>query len=149
MACVVCLCVCGVCVMCVSVVCVIYCMCGLFVCVVCVCVCVCVWCVCGVHGLCVCVCETSVCGVCGVSVGCVCGGLVQGHGNTRARGGGEGEACRQGTRGERAGRSEQLSHPIISNVSDIFNSKKHLEAFKIYTSMGMINYETPFQRKGA
>ena len=77
------------------------------VCVLCVCVCVCVWCVCGVHGLCVCVCETSVCGVCGVSVGCVCGGLVQGHGNTRARGGGEGEACRQGTRGERAGRSEQ------------------------------------------
>ena len=45
--------------------------------------------------------------------------------------------------------TEQLSHPIISNVSDIFNSKKHLEAFKIYTSMGMINYETPFQRKGA
>ena len=103
MACVVCLCVCGVCVMCVSVVCVIYCMCGLFVCVVCVCV----WFVCGVHGLCVCVYETSVCGVCGVSVGCVCGGLVQGRGNTRARGGGEGEACRQGTRGERAGRSEQ------------------------------------------
>ena len=78
-------------------------MCGLFVHVVCVCV-VHLWCA---WSLCVCVCVMSVCSVCGVSVVCVCGALVQGCGNMIARGGGEGEACRQGTRGERAGRSEQ------------------------------------------
>ena len=44
--------------------------------------------------------------------------------------------------------TERLSHPIISNVSDIFNSKKQLEAFKIYRSMGMTNYETTFSKKG-
>jgi len=63
----VCVCVCGVCVWCVSV----YVVCVYGVCVVCVYgVCLCMWCVCMVCVLCVCMVCVCVCGVC---VWCVCG----------------------------------------------------------------------------